>query len=71
MQILEYVLIIAGAFTVLASLLMYRGRTQTSIGPVKLLRGQIELNATEFLANRIGLYLLVMGVVVRYVNQIS
>ena len=71
MQILEYSLMAVGIITVLTSLIMYRSRTQDSLSPVKVLKGQLELNAREFLANRVGLYILVMGLLVRYVNQLS
>lgn len=71
MHILEYTLMIAGLLTVLGSLAFYYRRTSNSVTPAKLVKGQIELDAREFLANRIGLYILVMGLLVRYVNQLS
>ena len=71
MQILEYSLMAVGIITVLGSLIMYHSRTQDRLSPVKILKGEIQLNAREFLANRAGLYVLVMGLLVRYINQLA
>ena len=71
MQLIEYTLMLSGVCTVLASLVMYYFRSQQVVSIGKLLKGRIELNAREFLLNRVGLYVLVMGLLARYVNQVA
>jgi hypothetical protein len=70
MLIIEVALILSGLITIVTSLFYYYRRTQEkpAIGPI--VRGKLELDGREFLFNRIGLYLLAMGVMIRYVNQI-
>lgn len=70
MNVIEYALVLSGAITICTSLFYYYRRTGDSVQVGQLLRGKLELDGREFLFNRIGLYLLVMGVMVRYVNQI-
>lgn len=70
MQVIEYGLMLGGVITVLTSIFYYYHRTGDSFSFMRIVRGQLELSGREFLFNRIGLYLLVMGVVVRYVNLI-
>jgi hypothetical protein len=70
MNVIEYALVLSGVITICTSLFYYYRRTGDSVQVGQLLRGKLELDGREFLFNRIGLYLLVMGVMVRYVNQI-
>lgn len=70
MQIIEYSLMLAGTFNIFTSLFIYYRRSGDTLSFSKIVRGQLELNSKEFLINRVGLYVLVMGVVVRYVNQL-
>ena len=71
MELVENTLLILGVIAVLWSLTRYYRRTREKVSPGKLLKGMVSLNASEFLANRLGLYLLVMGVMIRYVNQLT
>jgi len=71
MELIEHTLMAIGTLIVLASLVLYHRRTHERVNPVKLVKGEIALNSREFLANRTGLYLLAMGVMIRYVNQPS
>ena len=71
LQILEYTLMLSGLAIVLGSLVFYSKRTGDRVTPPKLVRGQVALDGREFLANRVGLYILVMGLLVRYVNQLA
>ena len=71
MQIIEYTLMALGTLCVLASLGLHYRRSGEPVAVAKIIRGQLALNSREFFANRVGLYLLVMGVLVRYVNQLG
>lgn len=70
MTVIEYALVLSGVITVCTSLFYYYRRTGDTFRIGQLLRGRLELDGREFLFNRIGLYLLAMGVMIRYVNQI-
>ncbi|TFH68990.1 hypothetical protein E3W66_03350 [Gammaproteobacteria bacterium LSUCC0057] len=70
MTVIEYALVLSGVITVCTSLFYYYRRTGDKFRIGQLLRGRLELDGREFLFNRIGLYLLAMGVMIRYVNQI-
>ena len=70
MQVLEYALMLAGALTIATSLFYYYRRTEAVFSFGRVIGGKLELDGREFLFNRIGLYLLVMGVMIRYVNQL-
>ena len=70
MQILEVALMLSGAITILTSIFYYYRRTEEAFSIGRVVGGKLELDGREFLFNRIGLYLLVMGVMIRYVNQL-
>lgn len=71
LDLVEYTLMVVGATAVVTSLVLYNRRTGLPIRIRKILKGEIGLDSREFLTNRIGLYLLVMGVMVRYINQFN
>ncbi len=70
MLIIEIALVLSGIITIVTSLFYYYRRTGDRVQLGQLVRGKLELDGREFLFNRVGLYLLAMGVMIRYVNQI-
>jgi len=70
MEVVEYALVLSGVLTIATSIFYYYRRTGAKFQVGQIVRGKLELDGREFLFNRVGLYLLAMGVMIRYVNQI-
>jgi hypothetical protein len=70
MEVVEYALVLSGVLTIATSVFYYYRRTGAKFQVGQIVRGKLELDGREFLFNRVGLYLLAMGVMIRYVNQI-
>ena len=70
MEVIEYALVLSGVITIATSIFYYYRRTGDQFQIGQIIRGKLELDGREFLFNRVGLYLLALGVMIRYVNQI-
>lgn len=68
--ILENLLLVSGLLTVLASFALYLARTKDIKALLFFWQKRLALNPREFIVNRIGIGLMVSGIVIRLIYHI-
>lgn len=69
-EIVENILILLGLGFMMTSMIKYYRRTGDKGLVKKIWFMKLELSKSEYLLNRIGLYLLIMGIIIRFMNNL-
>ncbi|WP_417624334.1 hypothetical protein [Paremcibacter congregatus] len=69
-EIAEHGLVILGGLFMVVSLIKYYRRTQDKGLLKKIWFQKLDLTKVEYLLNRIGLYVLILGIIVRFMNHL-
>ncbi|WP_339860461.1 hypothetical protein [Paremcibacter congregatus] len=69
-EIAEHGLVILGVLFMVVSLIKYYRRTQDKGLLKKIWFKKLDLTKVEYLLNRIGLYILILGIIVRFMNHL-
>ncbi|PHZ85203.1 hypothetical protein [Paremcibacter congregatus] len=69
-EIAEHGLVILGVLFMVVSLIKYYRRTQDKGLLKKIWFQKLDLTKVEYLLNRIGLYVLILGIIVRFMNHL-
>ncbi|MAU41100.1 MAG: hypothetical protein CMF31_05715 [Kordiimonas sp.] len=69
-ELAENILLIVGLIVMGWSMYRYFSRTKDKSLIKKIWFGKLQLTKNEYLLNRIGLYLVVMGIAVRFINNL-
>ena len=69
-EVIENILVLLGLGFMITSMIKYYRRTGDRGLLKKVWFLKLDLSKAEYLLNRIGLYLLVMGIIIRFMNNL-